>query len=565
MNIFRHLFFYKFLSNIRVSKTDFTPAEILKNIALLAVYAGFASGMYLFTEKVIILLHEDYRIGLFFFHRFAAIILFMVFLTVSAGNILVGFATFYRSREVNFLLSKPVSFRQVFLIKFIDNFFYSSGTLFLIICAALLAYGNYFKQSFGFYLTVLGGLILPFLLLAGILGVLILFLIVRIAEAIGPKITIGIIAAGYIAVTAIFFKLNDPVELVAQASYIEARLSLYLTALDSPYIKIFPGIWVADALYWIQRDLHNLAASYIVIVISLTAAFFIALILIAEKYFYRSYQTVAELSAGKKNTTVSIPVWKPADSYTSPKTGSLFRKEYLLFLREPVQVLHLALLIFLIILFTGSIGGRPFRMFLSYDPGTQTTVYLVFFLFIQFMIVTLALRFIFPHLSLEGETLWRLRSAPVKIYRYAGSKFAVLITGILLLSLALTHFANRRFEGELYYFSLAATIITAFTVAAINFGMGGLFPQFKEKNPIRISSSSGASISFLISMGYIMLELLLLAPNIRHYFQTQGPGGGIFNQAVILNTTGIFLFVSVTLSAAGIIAGLRAYRRDIVV
>jgi len=550
---------------MRISKTDLSATEIVKNLSLLFVYAGFAAGMYLFTEKVIQLLLDDYKIGLFFFHRFAAIILFMVFLTVSAGNILVGFATFYRSKEVNFLLSRPVSFRQVFLIKFIDNFFYSSGTLFLIICSALLAYGSYFNVSVGFYLAVLTGLVLPFLLLAGILGVLILFLIVRIAESIGPKLTIGIIAAGYIAVTVIFIKLNDPVELVAQSSYLEARLSLYLSALDSPFIKIFPGIWLADALYWIQREVYNLALSYFIIVLSLTAFFFIALLLIAEKYFFRSYQVVSELSSGKKMKTELTSVWKPADAYTSPKIGSLFRKEYLLFLREPVQVLHLALLIVLIVLFTGSIGGRPFRMFLSYDPGTQTTVFLVFFLFIHFMIVTLALRFIFPHLSLEGEIFWRLRSAPVNIYRYALSKFSALLVVILLLSLGLTHFANKRFEGELYLFSLLATLISTFTVASVNFGMGGLFPNFKEKNPIRISSSSGASISFLISMGYIMLELLLLTPNIRLYFQNHGISNKSFNNDILLNTTLIFLVVSLLLSGTGIILGIRSYKNDVVV
>lgn len=565
MTLLRHLFYYKFLANVRVSKSEIAPAELLKNLALLLVYAGFAAGMYIFTQKVILLLLDDYKIGLFFFHRFAAIILFMVFLTVSAGNILVGFATFYRSKEVNFLLSKPVSFKQVFLIKFIDNFFYSSGTLFLIICSSLLAYGNYFNEPLSFYFIVLAGLVLPFLLLAGILGVLILFLIVRIAESAGPKLTIGIIAAGYIAVTAVFFKLNDPVELVAQSTYLEARLSLYLNSLDSPLIKIFPGIWIADALYWIQREIYHLAISYFALIISLTSAFFIAMLLIADKFFYRSYQAVSELASGKKKKSDETAVWKPVDTLTSAKTGSLFRKEYLLFLREPVQVLHLALLIILIVLFTGSIGGRPFRMFMSYDPDTQTTVFLVFFLFIHFMIVTLALRFIFPHLSLEGETFWRLRSAPVNIYRYAVSKFAVLMTGIMLLSLALTHFANRRFEGELYIFSFTATIISAFTVAAINFGMGGLFPNYKEKNPIRISSSSGASISFLISMGYIMLELLLLAPNIRLFFQNSGLSGGSMNYIVLLKTTMIFFTISFLLSVAGIVFGIRSYKKDIVI
>jgi len=65
----------------------------------------------------------------------------------------VSFSTLYKSQEVFHLFTKPISFTNIFLIKFLDNFFYSSTTLLLIITAVLLGYGNYFNFSFGFILS----------------------------------------------------------------------------------------------------------------------------------------------------------------------------------------------------------------------------------------------------------------------------------------------------------------------------------------------------------------------------------------------------------------------------
>ncbi len=47
-------------------------------------------------------------------------------------------------------------------------------------------------------------------------------------------------------------------------------------------------------------------------------------------------------------------------------------------------------------------------------------------------------------------------------------------------------------------------------ISIINFGMGGLFANYKEKNPIRVSSSQGASLTFLISILYMLFLVVLL-------------------------------------------------------
>ena len=99
-------------------------------------------------------------------------ILYVFFVTVNMGNIIVCYATLYRSDEVQFLMSVPISHAKIFLIRFVDNFFYSSSTLALIGISALLGYGSYFGVPWYFYLFVTLFVFLPFMVIAGVMAVI---------------------------------------------------------------------------------------------------------------------------------------------------------------------------------------------------------------------------------------------------------------------------------------------------------------------------------------------------------------------------------------------------------
>jgi hypothetical protein len=66
--------------------------------------------------------------------------------------------------------------------------------------------------------------------------------------------------------------------------------------------------------------------------------------------------------------------------------------------------------------------------------------------------------------------------------------------------------------------ALLVNIIAAATIVSINLGMGGIFANFKEKNAIRLSSSQGASITFLINIVYILFIVFLLFNPMSNYF-----------------------------------------------
>jgi ABC-2 type transport system permease protein len=147
-----------------------------------------------------------------------------------------------------------------------------------------------------------------------------------------------------------------------------------------------------------------------------------------------------------------------------------------------------------------------------------TIIYLSIYLFILLFISTLSLRFIFPLVSLEGMAFWKLKSAPVKESFYITRKLLPAGFIIFVCGQGLNLFANLKLGKDILCISATLTAIISLAIIAINFGMGMMFANYKEKNPIRLSSSQGASITFLITLCYLLFVVLLLFSPFAHIF-----------------------------------------------
>jgi hypothetical protein len=178
--MFTHILKYKFLSFIHTD-FDFTPRLLIRKTGNIFVYGLFSIGAFFFTKNMIEYVLVTQRIGQFLMHEFISIILFMFFIAVHVGNIIVSYSTMFKSEEVHFLFTKPVKPSVIFSIKFLDNFFYSSTTLILILISVFAGYVVYFDLSVSSFFIILFLNIIPFLISAGALGVIILLIIIKLA------------------------------------------------------------------------------------------------------------------------------------------------------------------------------------------------------------------------------------------------------------------------------------------------------------------------------------------------------------------------------------------------
>jgi len=564
MKVLLHIIKFKILFVFK-SQGNFNLSSALKSLGVIIVYTIFAIGVYVLAKNIIGYLLEDVKIGMYLFHRFIFVVLFIFFMAVNIGNIVVSYSTFFKTKEVDFLLTKPISFAKIFLIKFFDNFFYSSSTLLLIISAVIASYTFYFDLPWYFIPLSVSFLILPFMFIAGTLGAIILLVILRVAASFGIKKVLVTIASVYASATILFYYFSSPVKLVTKVFEYFPNINNYFGFLENPVVKLLPNHWVAEALYWITTGKIGAAGWYVYLLIIVSVLFFLFSLLIAKKWFYKTWLVFlnlsSELSVKKKNNSNEIFSFEN-NSSLKPRREALIKRELLLFIREPSQWSHFVVMIFLISIFILSISSIDVIILKSYDVYLKTLIYLVIYLFNVFLIASLSIRFIFPLVSLEGETIWKVRSAPLNYKKLMLTRLLIYFLVIFVIGQVLNFVSNYQFSILLTAISQLNTAFVTITLVSINFGMGAMFANYKERNPIRVASSQGASITFLFTIIYLVFLIIILFAPVSNYFYAMERGSStsisqlIYTSLMLGAVTLIFSYLSIS-------KGVKYFNQDI--
>jgi hypothetical protein len=251
-------------------------------------------------------------------------------------------------------------------------------------------------------------------------------------------------------------------------------------------------------------------------------------------------------------------------SLFSSQSEVLIKKEFFTFIRETSQWIHLAVMIILTGLFAISVSNINLTLHIM---DVQLLTYLVMFVFGGFMISSIALRFVFPMIGLEGQTFWALRSSPIKESKIFFIKFVLGIVLVLPIAEYIAIASNIPFisKTELRSLFLWFGIFNAFwislTMVSFNLGLGGFFANYLERNPIRAASTQGATLTFLAALLYLIVIVVIILVPVSGYFAALFQFK-IFRVQTILTAGMILAVVSVLLSALGFIVGLRSMRRD---
>ncbi|MGE5313808.1 MAG: putative ABC transporter permease subunit [Acidobacteriota bacterium] len=526
------------------------------------VYAAFAAGAVVFTRFVTWYLLDYVRIGLFLYHRFIAMVLFVFFMTVSAGNIVVSFATLYRSPEIGFLLSSPVPYATIFTVKFLDNFFYSSGTLFLASAAVLIGCGSYFHLSWYFYPLYLFGVLVPCMLMAGSLAVIVLLIVMKLASKVRLRTLIAGVALLYAAQIVLYFTLTNPVALVRDVMQNFPAMNAYDGSLDPFAARFLPNYWAAQTLYFWITDFTPGVGSNIALCVLTSAACFIGAVLLGGTMFYGTWLTSISL---RGVSSAQAPGAPPFFHFARPSrlpshVEAVLKKEYWIFFRDPGQWVHASVMAALLLIFLASVATMEFR---AAAANLRAVTFIIIFMFNAFLISSIALRFAFPSISLEGKAYWTVRSAPMTAARLYWIKFLSMaaILAVLGVLIWLGSIVPYRHMPLIPGSSLAVILGIAAAAASLNFGMGSVYADFSEKNPIRIASSQGATMTFLFTMMLLGAVVALYFSPALAAFIAQSSGAASDRPAMMKAT---MLILLLCLAVAGVThrAGLRALKND---
>jgi ABC-2 type transport system permease protein len=226
--------------------------------------------------------------------------------------------------------------------------------------------------------------------------------------------------------------------------------------------------------------------------------------------------------------------------------------------------MHLIVMMVLVTLFVSSLRSMNLTLRVA---DFQTFTYLALFGFGGFLSSSLALRFVFPMISLEGKQFWSLRTAPIDPRRIYLIKFAIAFLFLLLIAEIVAVFSNvpfvRTFTRRplLMYFGVYNAFLVSLAMASLNYGFGGYFANFAEKNPIRVSSSQGATLTFLVSLVFLFALVAIVILPLTRYFESLFIFTEFKTRMIVL--PGILLYViSMVITIGSLVVGMRSLKRD---
>jgi ABC-2 type transport system permease protein len=483
----------------------------LKVSILSVIGAFFMWGLYALFYRVLVYLQGVPLLGPILMVRIISMIFLLFFAMLIFSNIITSFSSIYFSSDLDLLLVSPLSFRAIFLFKFFETMFYSSWMVLFFLVPVMGAYGRVSDTIFTFYLWVLVFL-LPFFVICASLGILASLVLMRIFPTKKTRdiflvlgITVG--AAIYIAVRFI-----QPEKLVNPDVMLGAMD--YLASVRTPMVTFSPSYWITEAIVSVVKYNTGSVLFYLGLLTG-TALILLALtVLAAGKIYYAGWAGAQEGPRKKKILTVKKRS-KISSARVFTPLQALFIKDIKIFFRDTSQWSQLLLLLSLVVVYLYNIYKLPLDTFYLKSIISFLNIGLT-----GFVVASVALRFVFPAVSLEKESFWIIRTSPLTVRKFLWEKFWVSLVPLLVLAGSLIVCSNLLLKVDSFFMILSSGTVCIMTIGltGLGIGMGSIFPRFNVENVAQIESSVGGLFYMVFALFYVAAILVLEAWPVRLYF-----------------------------------------------
>jgi len=481
-----------------------------------------------------------------------ALLSFVSILVLS--NVITALSSFFLAKDLDLLVSAPVDWLRLYLAKLGETLLHSSWMVALMTVPIIAAFGVIYHGGVLFYgyATLI---LVPLLVLPAVVGSAATLILVNVFPARRTRDLLSIIALGAAGGVILLFRLIRPEQLARPEGF--RNLLDFITLLRAPTSPFLPSEWASRA---IMNYLRGIADPLPVILLWTTAAAFVVFGAVLHRALFPQGYTKAQEGAER---FVRGTFWR----WT---VGGLLRplpvakrefvlKDIKLFFRDTTQWSQLILLAVLVVVYIYNIKALPlFR-------GEQIPFFyvtLVSFLNLGlsgFVLASIAARFIFPAVSLEGRQMWLLRSSPLDLRALLWSKYWVGTVPLLVLALLLTGLTNILLRASPFMMtvSLATICGLALAISAMALGFGALYPQFETENAAQIPTSFGGLVFMMATIALLALVIVILARPVMVYVQAVNAGQPVHVDPYMV---GAFTVAALVCAAATVIplrVGLR--------
>jgi ABC-2 type transport system permease protein len=226
-------------------------------------------------------------------------------------------------------------------------------------------------------------------------------------------------------------------------------------------------------------------------------------------------------------------------------------KDVKLFFRDTSQWSQLFLIFALMVVYIYSFKLLPVERAAMPSFFLQNIISFLNLGMVGFVTSAVAVRFVFPAVSLEGDSFWIVRSAPLAIRGFLWSKFWSSLLPLLVLAEMLIVLSNMLLKVTpfMMLLGIVTVFMMTFGITSLGIGLGAAFPKFKHDNIAQIPTGFGGIVYMLLTMLFIGIVILFEAWPVYKVFMAQITGSRISVIGWILIASSCILVVSVNIMA----------------
>lgn len=516
---FRHLLSPKWQS-IRARTKNKEGQSTGRTVVLVALAIIFWAVIFRVLFRLLSYFKGVPEIGPLLAGKLLGLLLISFFGMLLLSNVIASLSTFFLAKDLDLLVAGPVDWLRLYFAKLTETCAYSSWMVVILAIPIFIAYGIVFEGGAMFALVVIAAFV-PFLILPTVVGSAVTLLLVNAFPARRTRdllTVIGLLAAGGLL---LLFRLMRPEQLARPEGF--RSLIEFIAVLKTPTSPWLPSEWVQTALMsWLRREPDFLP---FYLLGSTSAAFLVLGAMLHRQLYSKGFTKAQEGSERWAKVTKSSRLLSRMLLPLGIVRRELILKELRLFFRDATQWSQLILLGVLVVVYVVNIKLLPVR-------GGGVTFFvsnLIPFLNLVlagFVLASIAARFIFPGISLEGRTMWLLRSSPLAMRELLWSKFWVGTIPLLVMALALVTVTGMlmHVSGFIMLVSILTITLMTFAIAGLALGFGTMYPRFETENAAQIPTSFGGLLFMMASIVMIGAVIMLEARPVFGYLASEAFG-----------------------------------------
>ena len=448
-----------------------------------------------------VLVTEAYAVEVFgpiLTRRLLEMLLIGLFTLLSFSNIVSAVSTFYLSEDLELVLSLPMRRDTFFFARFFDTMLQSSWMVVFFGLPVFTAYGYAYGAGVDYALAVV--LCAPgFVMIPAGGGVVVASLLVRAIPA--KRVREGLVLVGILALIAIvvLLRMLRP-ERLMDASNFES-LAAYAAELQAPVPLLFPPRWVVEVL---EDTLRGRGLPWLYVGLLMTGG--VAMMAVARWVTAAVYDEGRSRAQAARSARLAKAGWLDLllSAWTRPLppvARAIVVKDVKSFVRDPSQWSQVFLVGAIVIIALVSAAAMP-TDFMRGPYGVYMREALAFgsMALVGFIMASVATRFQFTAISLEGRAFWVVRTGPITARQLLWAKVWPSLVPMVVVGEVLAIATTSILGAGPFIVGLAGftAFFLALGISGLAVGVGAVYPDFKADNAARVAASPAAMV-FMVS------------------------------------------------------------------